>query len=464
MYNILKKIEKELDKLSVDKRNELVSKLRDQVDGIDKEIVELLNERTLRSVLIGRIKRTLGEPTYNPEREKQISKKISAFAKIPLANEALERIYERIIDESRAIQNYEATKGNINLMIKDKLKLNYKDLLTKKQFIFVGAVFIILLMWFFYIFFTPNYYKMQEPVKFEIEKGETLSEIVDSLYEKGIIPNKLNMKIATFVSGADKRFRTARYFIPNGLSYLDLVNLFVRGNADFQKEVFIRDGLSIKWLAYTVQKDADIDSASFVNLAMDKSVAEAYGINADDLQGYLMPGTYWFYEHSSAKEVIDQMVTNFKRFMVDSLRQKAKKLGYSVHDVLTLASIIKGETNKVDEMPTIAKVYYNRLKIGMPLQADPTVQYAQPDGWKKLSYKDLKINSPYNTYKYAGLPPGPINNPGRNAILAALYPDSNNYLYFVANGEGGHNFSETYSKHLRQVAKYKRWLKSKSRK
>jgi UPF0755 protein len=464
MYNILKNIEKELDKLSGNKRNKLLFKLRDQVDGIDKEIVELLNARTLRSVLIGRIKRSLGEPTYNPEREKEISAKISAYAKTPLTIEALERIYERIIDESRAIQNYEVKKGNITLMITDKFKLNYKDMLTKKQFIFIGAVFIILLMWFFYIFFTPNYYKMQGPVKFEIEKGETLTEIVDSLYGKGIIPNKLNMKIATFVSGADKRFRTARYFIPNGLSYLDLVNLFVKGGADFQKEVFIRDGLSIKWLAYTLKKDADIDSASFVNLAMDKSVAESYGINADDLQGYLMPGTYWFYDHSSAQEVIDRMVENFKRFMVDSLRQKAKRLGFSLHDVLTLASIVKGETNKVDEMPTIAKVYYNRLKIGMPLQADPTVQYAQPDGWKKLNYRDLKIDSPYNTYKYAGLPPGPINNPGKNAILAALYPGSNNYLYFVANGEGGHNFSETYSKHLRQVTQYKRWLRSQSRK
>jgi peptidoglycan lytic transglycosylase G len=464
MHNILKQIEKELDKLSASKRNKLLSNLRKQVDGIDKEIVELLNARTLRSILIGRIKRSLEEPTYNPEREKEISEKISAYAKVPLTIEALGRIYERIIDESRAIQNYEATKGNINLMIIDIFKFKYRDMLTKKQFIFVGAVFIIMVMWFFYIFFTPNYYKMDGPIKFEIEKGETLSEIVDSLYERGIIPNKLNMKIATFVSGADKRLRTARYFIPNGLSYLDLVNLFVKGSADFQKEVYIRDGLSIKWLAYTLKKDADIDSASFVNLAMDKSVAESYGINADDLQGYLMPGNYWFYDHSPAREVIERMIGNFKKFMVDSLRQKAKHLGFTLHDVLTLASIVKGETNKVDEMPTIAKVYYNRLKIGMPLQADPTVQYAQPDGWKKLNYHDLQINSPYNTYKYTGLPPGPINNPGKNAILAVLYPDSNNYLYFVANGEGGHNFSETYSKHLRQVAQYKRWLRSRSRK
>jgi UPF0755 protein len=176
-----------------------------------------------------------------------------------------------------------------------------------------------------------------------------------------------------------------------------------------------------------------------------------------------MPGTYWFYQHSQAREIINQMVDHFHNFMADSLRQQAKKLGYSIHDVLTLASIVKGETNDVEEMPTIAGVYYNRLRIGMPLQADPTVQYAQPDGWKKLSYHDLKIDSPYNTYKYTGLPPGPINNPGKNAILAALYPDSNKYLYFVANGEGGHNFSKTYSQHLKKVRQYRRWLRTQSK-
>ena len=463
MHNILRKIETELDKLSIEERNKLLDKLRGQVDGIDKQIVNLINKRTLGAVLIGRIKRSLGQPTYNPEREKEISKKIASYSKTPLTNEALERIYERIIDESRSIQNYEAIEGNINLMTSDQLKINFKDLLSKKQFIFITAIFIILLIWFFYIFFTPNYYKMRAPVKFEIEKGQSLSEIVDNLYDKGIIPSKINMKIATFVSGADKSFRTARYYIPNGLSYLDLVDLFVDGKADFQKEVYIRDGLSIKWMAFKLKQEAEIDSASFVDLARDKTTANSFGIDANDLQGYLMPGTYWFYEHSPAMEVITQMVNHFQNFMVDSLRQQAKKLGYSVHDILTMASIVKGETNDVEEMPVIASVYYNRLRIGMPLQADPTVQYAQPDGWKKLNYRDLKIKSPYNTYLHTGLPPGPINNPGKDAILAALYPDSSKYLYFVANGEGGHNFSKTYSQHLRKVRQYRRWLRSQSK-
>ena len=113
-----------------------------------------------------------------------------------------------------------------------------------------------------------------------------------------------------------------------------------------------------------------------------------------------------------------------------------------------------------DEMPRIAGVYHNRLRIGMKLQADPTIQYLLPGGWRKLLYKDLQIESPYNTYKYAGLPPGPINNPGKNAILAALYPEDNNYIYFVADGKGKHNFSKTYNQHLRYVREYRRFIRS----
>ena len=128
-----------------------------------------------------------------------------------------------------------------------------------------------------------------------------------------------------------------------------------------------------------------------------------------------------------------------------------------------MASMVNGETNKKDEMARIAGVYYNRLKIGMKLQADPTIQYLQPNGPKRLSYEDLKINSPYNTYKYSGLPPGPIDNPGKNAIIAAVYPEKHHYLYFVADGKGGHNFARTFTEHLKNVQLYRDNLKSSSK-
>ena len=146
------------------------------------------------------------------------------------------------------------------------------------------------------------------------------------------------------------------------------------------------------------------------------------------------------------------------------LKNRAEKLGYSVHDIITLASIVEGETKKEEEMPVIAEVYYNRLKHGMKLEADPTIQYLIEGKWRRLLYEDLKTDSPYNTYLYSGLPPGPINNPGKSAILAAFYPDDNNYLYFVADGNGGHKFSSTYSEHLKNVRDYRRWLRAQENK
>jgi UPF0755 protein len=150
--------------------------------------------------------------------------------------------------------------------------------------------------------------------------------------------------------------------------------------------------------------------------------------------------------------------------MTDSLKLRAKELGYSVHEVLTLASIIEGETKKPEEMPVIAEVYYNRLKRGMKLEADPTIQYLIEGKWRRLLYKDLRKDNPYNTYMYYGLPPGPINNPGKTAILAALYPAEGDYLFFVADGNGGHKFARTYSEHLKNVREYRTWIQAQAEK
>ena len=340
------------------------------------------------------------------------------------------------------------------------MKVGLKNLLTRKEFLVIAAFFFLLVCLFYFTFFTPNYYEGKSPLQFEITEGESFSDVVDSLYEKGIIPNKTNMKIAGFIYGAEKKVRAAKFSIPNGLSYLDLIDLFINGKAEFKKTVFIRDGLSIRWLAYTLKRDANIDSAVFVNLAFNKNFVDSIGVNKVSLEGYLMPGTYAFYEQSSAREVIEELYKNFGEFMNGDLEKRAKNIGFTVHEVITLASIIKGETSSADEMPRISGVYHNRLHIGMLLQADPTIQYLLKDGWRRLLHKDLRINSPYNTYRYAGLPPGPINNPGRNAILAALYPEDNNYLYFVADGKGGHKFASTYSQHLKNANEYRKWLKS----
>jgi UPF0755 protein len=324
-------------------------------------------------------------------------------------------------------------------------------------------LFLGVIAFFYFTFFTPNYYDGKSPRQFEIAKGETFNNVVERLYGEGIIPDKINMKIAGFIYGAEKKIRAARYHIPNRLSYLDLLELFIEGDAEFMRTVKIRDGLSIKWMSYVLKKDALVDSADFISLAFDKSFADSLGVGKTSLEGYLLPGTYEIYENSSAREVIIKLYNSFRQFLNDSLKTRMDSIGSSTHEVLTLASIIKGETSLRGEMPTISGVYHNRLRIGMRLQADPTVQYLLSGGWRRLLHKDLLLDSPYNTYKYAGLPPGPINNPGKDAILAALYPEDHNYIYFVADGKGGHKFSSTYSEHLRKANEYRSWLKSQNK-
>lgn len=310
----------------------------------------------------------------------------------------------------------------------------------------------------YYTFFTPNYYSGRSAKRFEIKSGESLNAIVEKLFARGIIPNKTNMKIAAFIYGAEKKIRAARYEIPNGLNYLQLVELFLYGKADFLKKIKVYDGSTIKSVASTLSFEAFIDSSAFAETAATKSFLDSLGIQAQSVEGYLLPGEYYIYERSDPREVISMLYNEFKKFVNDSVSYNTDRQKYSLHEIVTLASIVEGETNKITEMPAIAGVYFNRLKIGMKLQADPTVQYLQPNGWKRLNHQDLKLDNRYNTYKYFGLPPGPINNPGRDALKAAFNPEKNNYLFFVADGSGGHNFAKNYSQHLKLVREYRKWL------
>lgn len=339
------------------------------------------------------------------------------------------------------------------------MKSSFKSLLSKKEFLILIAIFIAFVVFGYFTFFTPNHYKQDSPIRFEIEDGESFSSVTERLYDQSIIPSKFNFNAAAFLYGAQTKIKAARYHIPNDLSYLDLLDLFINGPAEYLRSIRINDGQTLKWLGAKVKRDVKIDSSAFVNLATDKEFIKSLGLNVSTLEGYLFSKTYKIYENSSPEEAIKIFYDGFKEFYNDTLKLRVKEIGFTVHQVLTLASIIKGETNLVEEMPRISGVYHNRLRIGMRLQADPTIQYLLPNGWRRLTYKDLEIDSRYNTYRYAGLPPGPINNPGANAIMAALYPEKHNYLYFVADGKGGHNFGKSYSDHLKNVVRYRRWIK-----
>jgi UPF0755 protein len=337
--------------------------------------------------------------------------------------------------------------------------MEFKKLFMRLDVLAIICVFIFVLVISYLTFFSPNYYTAKSPVAFEIKKGEDFSSVVNRLYDKGIIPNQTNFKIAGFIYGAERKIRAARYHISNGLSYLDLLDLFISGECDFQRTLTIKPGQTIKWLAHRLQKYVYIDSTEFVNLATNSKFADSLGLNQKTFEGYLFASDYKIYERSSPGEAINLFYNAFKNFYNDSLQNKAGKLDFTTNEIITLASIIKGETNKEEEMPRIAGVYHNRLRIGMRLQADPTIQYILPGGWRRLTFKDLELNSPYNTYKYNGLPPGPINSPGKAAILAAVYPEKNSYLYFVADGNGGHLFSKNLREHNNNVKKYRKLMR-----
>ena len=332
------------------------------------------------------------------------------------------------------------------------------NILTMKQWLFVFIFFLVIIFSGYYLLNSPNNYNLVEPLRFEIKSGESFQSVADRLNELGIVPNKTVFRIAAFIYGAETKIKAARFKIENGLSYIDLIDLLINGPADYLRTIRISDGQTIKWLAGKVRRDLRIDSTAFYQKAYDKDFIKSLGLNVPSLEGYLFSKSYQIYERSEPEEVLTIFYNALKEFWTDSIQRRADSLKLTMHQVLTLASIIKGETNNVEEMPRISGVYHNRLKLGMKLQADPTIQYLMKNGWKRLTYNDLMIDSPFNTYKYFGLPPAPINNPGANAILAALYPEKHNYLFFVADGTGKHKFAKNYSEHLRNVREYRKWL------
>jgi UPF0755 protein len=322
----------------------------------------------------------------------------------------------------------------------------------------VAAFFGFILGFLIITFFTPNYYSRTAPVELTVEEGSSLTEVIDSLCKYEVIPSRFNMKIAAFLYGAERKIKAGKYNIPNGLSYLQLVDLLVDGSPVAQKLVTIPEGVWQNKLAGILQRNLNVDSTEFMDLSYDQSFLRNLGIKSVSLEGYLLPDSYYFLSDISTKNIIRKLVNELNKFFDEEKKHRAHELGLTMHEVLTLASIIEAETSIASELQTVSGVYHNRLKRGMLLQADPTVQFLIRNRKRPIVLlKDLELNSPYNTYKRVGLPPSPINNPGKAAINAALYPEEHNYYYFVADGTGGHKFATTHSQHIQNVSEYRQW-------
>lgn len=291
-----------------------------------------------------------------------------------------------------------------------------------------------------------------------IPKGSGTSSIAKLLKQHDLLVDDFYFKLAAAAFGYDKKLKAGKFAFKSGATNEHMLKILYIGES-VKEKVTIPEGLIAKKIASILQRDVNIDSAAFMQLVNSKTQLQKYGLEGDTFEGYLFPETYFLPWGMSAAEALEVLVLQFKAQLPDSFSQKAARFGLSAHQAITLASIVEGEAMLDSERAKIAALYHNRLKKGWKLAADPTIQYFVPNGPRRLLNADLAIDSPYNTYLYAGLPPGPINNPGRRSLEATVNPESTPYLFMVAKGDGSHTFSVTFAKHQqakREFDKYRR--------
>jgi UPF0755 protein len=304
---------------------------------------------------------------------------------------------------------------------------------------------------------TP-YRGFSEPEVFvDLPAGASLSTIGRRMAEAGVVPDPLTFRVAAWFSGAERRLQAGEYRFAAPATALDVVDRLSRGDV-FRRPVTFPEGLTIRQMAALFESSGLGHASTFERAAASAGErVEAFDPAADSLEGYLFPDTYPLPRQVDADALVGLMVTRFARVFDDELRGRAASRGLSIRQAVTLASLVEKETAHPDERPIVAAVYHNRLRRGMPLQCDPTVIYAlmRAGRWTgNLRRADLQFDSPYNTYRYAGLPPGPIASPGAASLEAAVAPADVSYLYFVSRNDGTHAFATTLAEHNRNVAEW----------
>ena len=290
-----------------------------------------------------------------------------------------------------------------------------------------------------------------------IPKGMSVRSIGHLLKDEGVILSVPYFVMAARLWGHEGTLQAGRYSFRGKNSIVSVLRQLTRGEVRYER-VTIPEGLTLREAAQRLQTEAAVDSETFVRLATDTAFVRSLGIGAETLEGYLFPNTYAVHWGMDARDVIVTMVDVFKNMCGERCETRAEELGFSLHDVLTLASIIEREVMVPEERPIISAVFHNRLKLGRALESCATVEYALGFHKQRLSEDDLNVQSPYNTYLHNGLPPGPICSPGAASIEAALSPADVDYLYFVSEGNGRHIFSRSLEEHTRAKRRVKRAL------
>lgn len=325
-----------------------------------------------------------------------------------------------------------------------------------------GAIVVVLavagLGWLWWASDAPS--SSTETTRVTVEPGTSVRELGARLEDEGVIRSRWLFEGWLRASGDAPRIQAGTYTFPRNRPLPAIVDMLVEGETVLVS-VTVPEGYRIEETAGPAARAlAGVDSIEFARLAADSALADSLlpdsffsdpAAGPSSLEGYLFPETYLVDPATDTRSLIGIMVDQFIGTFDAEWRARADSFGRSVHEIVTLASIVEEEARVAEERTVIAGVFWNRLERGMPLEADPTVQYALGGHRERVLYRDLEVDSPYNTYRVAGLPPGPISSPGRASLQATLWPDSVPYLFFVATGEGGrHAFSRSLREHERK--------------
>jgi len=288
-----------------------------------------------------------------------------------------------------------------------------------------------------------------------IPEGSTFQQVAALLEREGLIKSRSGFLLLGRSQSAERRIRAGEYELNAAMPAAEILSKLLSGQVVLHP-ITIPEGLTMVQIANMMEQQGVTDRAGFLQLARDRTFIATLGLKVETLEGYLYPDTYKFPRVVKAKDVVSTMVEHFRQVFGPEMQARAAELNMAEHEVVTLASIIEKETGADGERAEISAVFHNRLRKRIPLQSDPTVIYGLTGFDGNIRKKDLSSPSPYNTYRVAGLPPGPIANPGLRALQATLYPSSSRALYFVSRNDGTHQFSATLTEHNQAVEKYQR--------
>jgi len=292
--------------------------------------------------------------------------------------------------------------------------------------------------------------KFSPPRELTIEKGESFRQIVRALADAGVVRSELVLRLYGRMSQTASQIKPGDYAFNGGERIPDVMRHLVRG--DFiVVTITIPDGLTVHQIAERVAETGLVCEDEFENAARDGAIVRALGLMPLGAEGYLFPATYKFSPHAKTNDVLAAMLARFYQVLTREVDKRMFAVGLDPRRLVTMASIVEKEAKAPAERPLIAGVFYNRLRLKMPLQSDPTAEY-ELDGAKESAASAVHTASAFNTYDFTGLPPGPIANPGLKSIEAALYPTQTDFLYFVAREGGTHVFSKSFGEHRRAIA------------